>query len=177
MNNSFNKRKQKKGQIEMFGLAVIVILISIGFFIFVSFKSNQKPENVQKEFTTDKMADDFVLSILQVSVAECPQFSINDLIIDCVRDNRLECGFVKSCYALNRSINIMLNKTFEVQGRKFRFYSEGIKYHDGLQMHNYELLNITKGGCGITSNQGRAGRAIISTYPGPTVKLYLNICY
>jgi hypothetical protein len=173
-----NYSEHKKGQIEMFGLAVIVILISLGFFIFVSFKSQQNPDNPQKEFTNDKMANDFVLSILDVSVQGCEEFSVKDLIIDCSRDHRLECNGRKSCIAVNESINIMLNRTFMAREMKFRFYSEGLlAYLDDAGTVRGELFNILYRNCTPSSNQGRASPAVISTYPAPTVYLYLNICY
>jgi hypothetical protein len=168
---------RKKGQIEMFGLAVIVILISLGFFIFVSFKSQQKPDNPQKEFTNDKMANDFVLSILDVSVKDCEEYSVKDLIIDCSRDHRLRCNGQNSCIAVNESVNIMLNQTFMTRAMKFRFYSEGIRYMTEDGNIGGELFDVSYRNCTSKSNQGQAGRAIVSTYPAPNVYLYINICY
>jgi hypothetical protein len=169
----------RRGQIETFGLAFIIVLISIGFFIFVSFKSQQKQDNPQKEFTNDKLASDFALAILDVSVDDCREFTVQDLIIDCGRDHRINCvdanaccGDSNSCVALNKSIGIMLNKTFVVRNTKFRFYSENLIYEGN------ELLNFTNLNCTASSSQGRAGEARIPLYPVPTnVYLTLNICY
>lgn len=183
--NYKNTHRSRLGQIETFGLAFIVILISIGFFIFVSFKSGQPKENPQKEFTNDKLANDFVLSILDVSVQGCEQYSVEDLIKDCARDHRICCGNIggacggtgdvndiSSCIAVNKSIDIMLNRTFMATHTKFRFYSENM-YYKGK-----ELLNVTYLNCTSTSRQGRAGEAKIPLYPVPTiVYLTMNICY
>jgi hypothetical protein len=178
-----NIPRSRRGQIETFGLAFIVILISIGFFIFVSFKSGQPKENPQKEFTNDKVANDFVLAILDVSVQECPKYTVDDLIKDCARDHRICCGNVgaacggnadeiSSCMAVNKSIDTMLNRTFMVTHTKFRFYSENLFYK------NKELLNITTLNCTSNSRQGQKGVAVISLYPTSVdVYLNLNICY
>jgi hypothetical protein len=173
-----NEHKNKLGQIEMFGLAFIVILISIGFFIFVSFKSGQPKENPQKEFTNDKLANDFVLSILDVSVQDCEQYTVKDLIVDCARDHRISCidiesgDNINSCVAVNESIYTMLNHTFMATNTKFRFYSENIYYQ------GQELINITNLDCTASSRQGQRGVAVISLYPTSlNVYLNMNICY
>jgi len=173
--------KSKRGQIEAFGLTFIVILISIGFFIFISFKAGQPKENPQKEFTNDKLANDFVLSILDVSVQDCEQYTVKDLIIDCARDHRIYCkdtgsggdgSDIDSCIAVNKSIDTMLNRTFMTTRTKFRFYSENI-YYEGK-----ELINITNLNCTSTSVQGQRGVAVISLYPASlNVYLNMNICY
>jgi len=170
--------KSRLGQIETFGLAFIVILISIGFFIFVSFKSGQPKDNPQKEFTNDKLANDFVLSILDVSVQDCDRYTVKDLIIDCARDHRINCqgisgsNDISSCVAVNESINVMLNRTFMASRTKFMFYSENM-YYKGL-----ELINVTNLNCTVNSRQGQRGVAIISLYPAPTnVYLNMDICY
>jgi hypothetical protein len=162
--------KRNRGQIETFGLAFIVILISIGFFIFVSFKSREIKSNPQKEFTDDKVPSDFVLSIIKVSVKECKEFTIEDLVIDCARDLRITCGGEVSCVALNKSIYELLNKTFYAQNAKFMFYSENLWYN------NKELLNFTNLNCTSQSTRGKTGEAVITLYPAGEVFLNMNIC-
>ncbi len=172
-------RENKRGQMEVFGLAFIVILISIGFFIFVSYKSQQKAENPQKEFTNDKVANDFILSILYVSVQNCEEYTVQDLIIDCARDHRIECAGVNSCLAVNTSIYTMLNKTFMPKNvnTKFRFWSENLYYPTGASTP-IDLINITHLNCLANSRQGQRGVAVISLYPtSKDVYLNMNICY
>jgi hypothetical protein len=167
-------KQGKRGQIETFGLAFIVILISIGFFIYVSYKSQQKTDNPQKEFTNDKLASDFVLSVIETSVEGCKEFTVKDLVIDCARDKRITCGEEDSCTALSKSVNTMLNGTFMQRNIKFKFNSENLQGFDGN-----ELLNVSYLGCGTaSSSQGQSGIAIVSLYPVPgSVFLKMNICY
>ncbi|MGV8172327.1 MAG: hypothetical protein ACP5OA_06570 [Candidatus Woesearchaeota archaeon] len=165
-------KSKRRGQIEMFGLAFIIVLISVGFFIFVSIKSQQKIPSPQKEFTNNKLANDFVLSILDVNVDGCTGFSVKDLIVDCARDHRLTCGPYDSCEAVNRSINYMLYRTFMSRRTSFRIYSEN------LQVSDRELINVTYLNCTEDSSQGQSGLAIISLYPkAGNVYLNMNICY
>jgi hypothetical protein len=176
MDNVMNKANGKHGQVEMFGLAFIVVLISIGFFLFVSLKSQQTEDNPQKEYTNDKLVNDFVLAILDVNAnaSNCMNFTIKDLIVDCARDHRLKCGtgpLDDSCKKVNESINFMLNRTFMTRNSRFRFYSEN------LQVSGKELINITYLNC-TSRSEGRRGVAIISLYPAPgNVYLNMNLCY
>lgn len=168
---------KKKGQIEMFGLAVIVVMFILGLFIYISFKANNTTVNPEKSFKEDKMPSDFVLAILHVNIEDCPQFTVNDMIIDCARDHRLSCNGKNSCWAVNDSVTDMLNKTFEARGMKFRFYSKNLPYVDetGTVAH-FELFNVSYMSCIEGVEQGKSGRAVISTYPAQTVFLYLNVC-
>ena len=173
------RRKHRRGQIETFGLAFIVILISIGFFIFVSFKSREVKSNPQKEFTNDKVPSDFALAILKVSVKDCKEFTVEDLIIDCARDRRINCdpdkpdlccGYENSCVALNKSISELLDKTFKAQNAKYMFYSQNLQYEDK------ELLNFTNLNCTTESGKGKTGQAIVTLFPAGDVYLNMNIC-
>jgi hypothetical protein len=172
------RHDNKRGQIETFGLAFIVILISLGFFMFVSFQSKQKPDNRQIEYSDDKLPEDFVLSVLKVTVDNCEDFSVKDLIVDCARDKKITCGYngISSCIAVNESITIMLNKTFmvkDVRDYRFRFYSENLYNSNGDP-----LINITYLNCTPKSRQGRTGEATIPLYPSQgDVRLKMNICH
>jgi hypothetical protein len=157
----------------MFGLAMIVILISIGFLIYMSFRSQSKADSPQQEFTNDKSANDFVLSILQVSIDGCSKYTVQDLVIDCARDKKIFCNSVNSCIKLNETVTILLQKTFMQTNTRFRFYSEGIVYNDA------EIFDMSYRNCTSKSpRQGTTGTAIIALYPEPrNVYLDMNICY
>lgn len=168
----------KKGQIEIFGLAFIVILVSIGFFIFLSFKSQEIPPTPRIDYTTDKIASDFILAIPEVNIEGCEEYTLEDLIVDCARDGRITCGIYDSCIALNKSIAIMLNKTFIKTNTAFRFYSENLEYKYNNYGQTGELLNFSNLNCNENSLQGKSGTRIISLYPMQSnVYLNMNICY
>ena len=145
--------------------------------MFVSFKSKQVVDNPQQEYSDDKLPEDFVLSILKVTVDDCDKFNVKELIVDCARGRKITCGYagVSSCEAVNKSINIMLNKTFMTAGnvRRFRFYSENLYDSNGDT-----LINVTYLNCTPKSRQGRTGEATIPLYPSDgDVYLKMNICH
>ncbi|MGV8172153.1 MAG: hypothetical protein ACP5OA_05685 [Candidatus Woesearchaeota archaeon] len=183
--NIFNAQpvvSDRRGQIEMFGLAFIIILITLGFFIYASLKSQEIKQNPQKEFTNDKMSNDFVLAILHVNVQGCSEYTIRELLIDCARDKLIYCNGQDSCMALNDSVSIMLNKTFMSRDMSFRFYSKNLEftYTDwyGIPISTEELFNVSYKGCNQNSIQGKSGWAAITLHPAPgEVYLYMNLCY
>ena len=77
--------------VEWLTVLILAILISIGFFIYVSFKAKEQPESPQKDYVSDKLANDFVLSILNVNVAQCGDYSVETLIKDCARMRSIRC--------------------------------------------------------------------------------------
>ncbi len=173
----FKRKKNQKGQMEVFGLAVIVILISIGFFLYVSFKVKETPQTPQKDYTNDRMANDFVLAILNVNIDSCAPYTVEDLIIDCAKQRNIQCGYTSdnSCIVLNKTINTLIDSTFgtaTAPRAKLRMDSAGLMYE------NKELIDMKRGECTSKSRQGQRGTALISLYPEPsTVYINLNLCY
>jgi len=124
------------------------------------------------------MPNDFVLAILDVNVAECDDYDVEELIVDCARDRRINCGGMTSCVALNRSVDMMLNKTFMSRDMAFRFYSENLEYNT-MTGETLELFDVSYNGCSENSdNQGSSGWAAITLHPFPgEVYIYMNVCY
>ncbi len=174
MNN--NIKNKRRGQIEAFGLAFIVILIVIGFFIYTGIKSQKQTPTPQKDYTKDKLASDFIMTIGNVNVENCEEYTVEELLTDCAKDKRILCGGIDSCTAINKSIYMMLNRTFIETNTPFRLYSSNIKYinSDG---QSEELFNFSNRNCTDKSNQGKAGSRVIILYPLPNANIYLNICY
>ena len=57
----------KQGQMEIFGMVFIVLLIFVGFFIWISLSPNPEPVSIGNNYERTKMATDFINAILRVS--------------------------------------------------------------------------------------------------------------
>lgn len=120
----------KRGQEEMVGFALIIIIVSIIILVFLGFfLGNQKNQSIESF-----EAESFVISSLQCST-ECRDYygylSVKDLIFMCNSD--LECkDGENSCSILNSTLNGILNQGWKVGG--------------GSPIQGYELS--------ITSNTG-----------------------
>jgi hypothetical protein len=161
--------KDKKSQMEAFGLAVIIVLVFIGIVVFLSL---QKPstENPRQSYVNDQMATNFVNSIVNVHVKECIEnkYTVLDLIRFCQRgDLNTLCHGERACFLANKTITDIANKSLMRQGLSFHLYTKGLN----------DEINITYNNCNNNKDRGQRGLAVITLHPQPgDVLLNLDIC-
>lgn len=71
---------KKKSQMEIFGLAIIVVIITVAFFAYIGLKL-RKPKDISSSYVDVEVAQRFVDSILDIKT-ECGA-SLTDIIKDC----------------------------------------------------------------------------------------------
>lgn len=169
-----NHKHHKKGQMEMFGLIIIVIMISIGFFMYIAFKGKEKPNNFQQDFINEELPKNYVNSIVNVNIAECPSYTINDLIKDCATGRTINCAAQDSCTVLNRTLTFITNRTLMREDRAFHLYTEGINWPTQGQSISMINRNCTK----ANYRTVQTGTSYVPVWPNPigTVFLHLEIC-
>ena len=145
----FNK-KNKKGQEEMVGFALIIILVAVILLVFLSI-SLKKPVNQTIEQIHE--LDSFISSTLQYT-SDCAQNNeidyrtIRQLIGDCDRkevclDNR------ETCKVLETTLNEILDKGWNTQqGSKIKGYVLNISSNEK------PLIGIQKGNLTSLSSKG-----------------------
>jgi len=189
---------------EAFGLAVIVVLIIIGFFIVVLFKNNQPKSEPQKEYTNDELATNFVNTIINVNVDTCPQYTLGELLVDCASRKALKCNSVfnpdDSCHAAFWAMFMIADATFNVRNDAFILETENLKWSlsdvadlsrdYGGQTYSFEKFvlknsdntyefNISNPSrlCTNSMSRSKAGMMPLSLYPSPgTLYVKLSIC-
>ena len=75
----------KKGQAEMMGLAVIIVLISIAMVFVLKFGILDKPENTKQQFTQSQMASNFINTLIDTST-DCKGLQIKELFQDVTKN-------------------------------------------------------------------------------------------
>ncbi len=164
---------KKKSQIEMFGLALIVILIIVGFFIFISFRQKIPVTDYKKSYIADETASNFVNSVVNVNPRECANndYTLSDMLKFCARGDQISCsGMGDPCQIANKTLFELANKTLIRQQFIFRLYTEGLS-NDIVIRHSNPALNCTG------REKGQMGVLPISLYPVPGhVYLKLEIC-
>jgi len=153
----------KKSQIEIMGLIVIVILVVLGFLVYIIL-SSMAPKNDITTETTDELAQNFLTSFVKTDT-NCGH-SMTKLIRDCNLDQQIDCGGIDSCGFVQETAVDLLNQTLEVWG--YAYYFE-------IPRMGFNHSNPHKV-CGINSNRGTQGFEMISLYGRGDVVLTLDIC-
>ncbi|MFO8016839.1 MAG: hypothetical protein R6U32_07090 [Candidatus Woesearchaeota archaeon] len=123
--------KSRKAQMEMIGLAIVVVLLVVGM-AFVFKALTKTPERAHEEFTKEQTAQSILISIGR-SVTGCREMDLTELMQDCAdnvndaedlelgKGGRVQCGSKGSCIYVNDSLKWIFRKTLEVQRLPYRF--------------------------------------------------------
>ena len=135
----------KRGQMELIGLVVIVILVTLGMLFMVQFK--MKEDKTKKVFTSKGLAYSTMSAILKTTVSETDCVSNyrggsllslgKDVLDDCAKnyENALgggyslyQCGGMHSCAYFSEKTKELLDATLKVWGKQYYFESKLITY-------------------------------------------------
>ncbi len=157
--------KNRKAQMEIMGLAVIMILAVLGLLFVVKFvlmKPETKSELRQSQ-QESQLAANLINAFLKTTT-DCPgKHSVTTLIQDCAQlSPRIRCGALSSCEFVNQTINDILDQTLEEWGKTYQFTISDIS----------EEINISNGDC---SGERETKFSPIQA-AGKTVVLKLDIC-
>ena len=124
-----NRRFQKKSQMEIMGLAIIVILISIGLLFYVTFIVGEEPDNIKKDYEPSAIGSNFINTLLNTNAPECANTQFDTLFIDCSTNKRIgqigggniPCGAKYSCLYLQEKVEELLEDTLGEIGYEYQF--------------------------------------------------------
>ena len=177
----------KKAQTEMLGIAIVVILVSIGILFIVTNAIRSSGQQTQKrEYSEKQLATNILASILSTST-DCQNDRVSTLMIDCgkcydggagvaaCRKCFLEDGEeVDVCTYLANRIDFMLNSTLKVWNKKYQF----LAYTSPASM---PPINITNSIDECLSGEGTGLQYVqkdsyyLPLYPG-TMTVELALC-
>ena len=153
----------RKAQTEIMGLIVIVILLTLGMFLIITFQASKPKPEIKKSFEDDQLASNFLLSFLKTGA--CGKNTMENMIQDCAVERKITCGGMDSCKYINETAKIILNKTMDEWSKKYSFDIEGTS--EEIKFEN---------SCNRTL-EGDSAFQPISLYPYPgTVVLNIYLC-
>jgi hypothetical protein len=117
--NRKNRRRfnsKRRAQMELMGVALIVILISLGMLFFVRFKLTSQKASHGKEIGQSEMAANFLSTLQDTNVPECSGMNFMALLQDCATykssgGSILCSGGVSACEYLHDKIELILEES------------------------------------------------------------------
>jgi len=116
------KKTGKRAQMELLGLAIIIILVSIGFLFVVRFVLLKPADDVKKEYSFNQMASNELNAILKTTTADCKGTDMTELLQDCSSFEKIVCEDGRgSCQYAAETIDFILNQTLSSWQKTYVF--------------------------------------------------------
>lgn len=180
----FRGLKSRRGQTELIGLVVIVIMLTLGMLFLAKFALQEEPE--KKIFTRKGLAYSTMSAVMKTEL-ECfdvpgsndpNEYEVQaDLLKDCanvrlVGGGTIHCsGYIDSCDVLENEITLLLNSTLDEWHKNYVFRSEV------LQPSGPEtLIEIDNGGCGGSAERDSSGLFPIYVKNVGLIESILYVC-
>lgn len=174
----------KKGQMEIIGLVIIVILLTLGMLFLAMFALNE--DSGKKIFTRKGLATSTATAILKTTV-ECTQENGDivypslgkDVLEDCAKNKELpdcsvySCDGKHCCVFFNEMAQRLLDSTLGKWNKKYEFKAEMI-YKDATPIPLSFITN--KGGCPKNKPRDTSGLNPINVEGGGLIEAVLYVC-
>lgn len=111
----------KKAQMEIAGLLIVVVLVTITILFLLTFKVQNYQNNVpQEQESRDSYIRDRFSPVLMETSTLCDGRTIRVLLSDCGYAQAIDCPDLKtSCEFANETIKAILEETLDVYGLKY----------------------------------------------------------
>lgn len=162
-----------KGQMEIFGLVVIVILVTLGL-LFAVVVLTKKPVYTVQEIKENIQAANFLNTMLGTTSQSCNKRSVRELVQDCALASVENGEWIgasmcedknTTCQKANETIATLLDLTFGKWGRDYRLFFNG---SDAAG-----LLHAERGAC-KGNREGSTRPEIVR--PGFSINVTLHLC-
>lgn len=161
----------KRGQEEMVGFALILIIVAIIFIVVISIYIRKTQEPIE-----DSEAKSFIQSVLQYTTtceeSNLENLSVQELIFQCQEKDPCEYGNYggDSCRILNETLKNLIKESWEVnQNTAIKGYFFAVNISDGIDEE--QLIVMTKG---VVTNNYRGSLQDFAK-SGTYVKIFLKI--
>ncbi len=165
--------KNKKAQMEIFGLMIVVILLIIGVLFAVKFVVLKKPPEIKESFTQTQLASNLGLALMESTTEACRGTALKDLMTDCAEwpelGGTISCDDgTMACEYLNKSVERILNNTVDVWRVKYE-----LKASTGKSRSD-EILYFNNRDC--TSNVPGKAESFFLPINGGILTMQIFIC-
>ena len=162
-------RQERSGQGEILGLAVVVVLVVVGFMLAIRLGGTGDGAST-KDVVTDRKMASAMINVMLHSNLDCKDITLSEVIQDCANDaSTFEyCGSPRrlACYEAENVTAAMLDRTLRKWGRGYLFKV----YTKSDEKFEHSYLD-----CGTTLSNAEKERFPMPTKSGP-IYIELTIC-
>lgn len=161
--------KNKRAQMEIMGLAIIVLLIGIGLLFALQYSLKKPTTTVQK--TKESILAANLLTTLLNTNTECNNRMIKELLQDCVLGRPIDCGepTPKPCDFVKAKTQFILQKTLKQWNKKYDFKIEGSDATKDITSSSTQKAKACKG-------ERESKTHLLTITAGFDISLKLDIC-
>jgi len=117
-----NKKPLKKSQMEIMGLAIVVILLVVGMTFVIRFMLSKEAVDYKKQFSQAEIATNTLNTFLRMDSDECSGLSMTELLQDCSYNGNILCeNNMNSCEYANKTAILVFNQTLDVWNMAYEF--------------------------------------------------------
>jgi len=160
--------RKKKSQMEVMGLAIVVILLALSMIFVVRFVVLKKPAEFKKAFTQTELASNMLNTFLKTTSEDCNGLSMTELLQDCARGPTITCvsGTFSSCQYVTNTASSIFSDTLDSWNVDYSFTV--------YQELSPSTLVIERG----TACRGakKSKTFVMPTTPGNPLIIKLDIC-
>ena len=109
----------KKGQQEIMGLAIVIILIIIGLLYMAKFSFNK--ESSYEDYGQSELASGMLAALLATTSRDCNWLSISDILQDCADSNANMCNGKNSCAYFEQQSREIFGNTRDLWKINYKF--------------------------------------------------------
>lgn len=157
------KIKSKKAQMEILGLAIIVVLIILGVLFGIMVLRKKAPE-LRQEFEQKTLAVNYINTLLGTTT-DCYKVTFRELIQDCAQGGSMQCSEGNSCIYTRTKFIEILQQTLTKRKQDYVLTLTGPG----------DVNTITQGSLQKCTGEVKPGIQYIPTSSG-TVTIKLDLC-
>ena len=114
--------KYKKSQMEILGLAIVIVLILVATIFIVRFLVIKAPVDYRKGFVSAELASNMLNTMLRTAAKECSQLTMTELLQDCAQGRGILCdNGMDSCMFVESAAKQLFEGTLDKWNMKYEF--------------------------------------------------------
>lgn len=163
----------KKAQFELIGLAIVVMLVTLGMFMVIKMQALKQPERIETEYGQKQLASNFLNTLLSTNT-DCGKRLMRELLRDCADTRAIRCiddaTEKDSCQRADEIINQILPETLGKWNKKYLLKMR--------KTGNQQIgISDKSSDCTLDMYRGMPGIYYYSLEHGGTLTISLYLCY